>query len=404
MRSRSSPHAQFGESLRIAVITAGVTAPPRDGVSSFIASSLKILASLGHTPVLVALRDPSTDGHVADHYEAVEFRERWVAMPGPGVMRAMGRRTRSIFSPIPAWQSIWAQGWLQKWVQGSTEELEAELVIAMGIGASVASRSIAQPSGLVLFGLPFEDAAMARVDRISRLSTRWMEGKELYRHEAIAAVNPEEAQLLQNRWQGINPLVLPLVAGAPGFARGSSEPKVLFVGDWNYSPNREGLVTFLRQAMSEVWTVHPSAKLVLAGKASFEVAFASRCDSRVVVAGEYEYLADLAGDVTVAVLPLVSSSGIRTRVIEILANGIPLVATRTATQGFELGQDECRLVSSVHEMADAVSDLLGSAELRGSMRQAGLRFVEGQASPHAAREQWASFIRVIHPRTDKSYV
>ena len=112
--------------------------------------------------------------------------------------------------------------------------------------------------------------------------------------------------------------------------RPSPDPVVLLVGSFDYGPNRRGLQWLVEQVMPAVWRGRPDARLRGAGR------WLGRPwdpgDSRVEVLGFVPDLAAAYAGARCCVAPLVVGGGTPLKVVEALAYGLPLVATKTAVR------------------------------------------------------------------------
>jgi GT2 family glycosyltransferase len=122
---------------------------------------------------------------------------------------------------------------------------------------------------------------------------------------------------------------------APDAAAGMGKDMV-FVGSYNHGPNREGIDWFLR----EVWPLTrmqlPEARLHVVGS-GFENATFPNIDSHIVVHGQVtdQTLDYLYATCKLSIAPLLAGAGIKGKLIEACARGIPCVGTAAAWQGLQ---------------------------------------------------------------------
>jgi len=109
-------------------------------------------------------------------------------------------------------------------------------------------------------------------------------------------------------------------------------PEVLFVGDFTYAPNREGL-RLLGRVLPRVWEAVPDLRLVVAGRAAQAPPDA---DPRVSILGFVDDLAPLYARAACAVVPLVTGGGSPLKFVEALAYGVPVVSTPRGAGGLEV--------------------------------------------------------------------
>ena len=109
-----------------------------------------------------------------------------------------------------------------------------------------------------------------------------------------------------------------------------SNTKSLFhIGAMDWAPNVEGIQWFI----DEVWnSQHTEIKLHLAGKALTDNTLSNLNDS-ITNHGEVDSALDFMRSYGVMVVPLLSGGGIRIKILEAMAMGIPVIATKTALEG-----------------------------------------------------------------------
>jgi glycosyltransferase involved in cell wall biosynthesis len=144
--------------------------------------------------------------------------------------------------------------------------------------------------------------------------------------------------------------------------------------------------------MPSVWTTCANAELVFAGSGTSMIP-GIQADERVRFWGPYETLSEVANLATVSVLPLVTAGGVRTRVFEFLASGVPVVATPAAVAGLALTNSECAVESDWPSFARRIVELLQRSDARRSMRESGHEFLRRVADPDLVANEWDAALR-----------
>jgi glycosyltransferase involved in cell wall biosynthesis len=154
-----------------------------------------------------------------------------------------------------------------------------------------------------------------------------------------------------------------------------SEQRAIFVASFRYTPNRNGLRFLIEEVFPLVWAELPRARLALVG-AGLEQPPSE--DPRVETLGFVENLADAYASASCAVVPLLQSGGTPLKLIEALAYGLPVIATRLAASGLALRDGEhCLLADDAAAYASALIGVLrdGAPELaRGGRKLAAERY------------------------------
>lgn len=139
------------------------------------------------------------------------------------------------------------------------------------------------------------------------------------------------------------------------YGRIAAQPLAIFVANFRYEPNRDGLAFLLDQVFPRVWEHLPDARLALVG-AGLERSIA---DSRVETLGFVEDLATVYHRCRCAVVPLRQGAGTPLKFIEALAYGMPVVATPRAASGLEVAHGEdCLIADGAEAFATALIGVL----------------------------------------------
>jgi len=120
----------------------------------------------------------------------------------------------------------------------------------------------------------------------------------------------------------------------------------------NFPPNRDGLTWFLRTCRDQVLDAIPDFRLLLVGRGSDKpIAEAAGWADHVQPLGWVEDLDEILLSAAGLLSPLRIGSGIKIKVLEALARGLPVVATRHGVLGLDVGADDGFLI------ADTPTDL-----------------------------------------------
>jgi hypothetical protein len=132
----------------------------------------------------------------------------------------------------------------------------------------------------------------------------------------------------------------------------SDRSDILFVGSYNHPPNREAMANFLDNIWPDILTQLPKATLHLCGS-GFENA-ESLAGANVVRHGMVsdQTLAYLYSISRVSIAPLLTGAGMKGKVIESCAHGVPCVGTELAWQGIPLPEEYAHLSGHISTYAE----------------------------------------------------
>ena len=141
----------------------------------------------------------------------------------------------------------------------------------------------------------------------------------------------------------------------------------------------ERLVT---RTMPTVWSRFPDAECwIIGSNPGPAVSEIARKDRRVVLTGHVEDVSSLLSTLTVVACPFAGRYGFRSRIIELLATGVPVVATSDAVSGMGLEDGAGVTLRDLdEEIAHECIRLAGSAQFARHQSLQGRALVEDQFS------------------------
>ena len=157
------------------------------------------------------------------------------------------------------------------------------------------------------------------------------------------------------------------IPGEPLSATGHGEPTVAFVGGYRHPPNADAALRLIGSIMPDVRSRVPGMRLKLVG-ADPTPAMREAAGALDEVTGPVPRVEPLVDAAAVVALPIRLGGGMRVKLLEALAAGKAIVASRLAAAGLDLrdGQ-ELLLAETDAEFADAIARLAGDEALREAL-------------------------------------
>jgi glycosyltransferase involved in cell wall biosynthesis len=215
------------------------------------------------------------------------------------------------------------------------------------------------------------------------------------RFDGVAFTSAPDEQRARSLVPSLRSRVVPNAVDVEFFRPRSDDPPsdgctVLFFGTFNYFPNRDGVLFFLREVWPKLLASHPQARLKIVGADPPPEVLAYK-GPRVDVAGQVEDLRPHLAEAAVAIAPLLVGGGTRLKIVEAMAMAKPVVSTRLGAEGINATPDrEILLADDPEAFAAAVGRILDDSELRARMGQAARALVEARFSWDAATEHLES--------------
>jgi len=137
---------------------------------------------------------------------------------------------------------------------------------------------------------------------------------------------------------------------------------LLFLGSFRHPPNVEALNWFVGEVFPRVRQREPRARLIVIGSDP-PPRHALPDEGTIELVGFVEDVREPLGRYAVFVCPILSGSGVRVKLLEAFAAGIPVVSTRLGAEGLAAKDgDLCALADDAAGFADRVVDLLQQPE------------------------------------------
>jgi GT2 family glycosyltransferase/glycosyltransferase involved in cell wall biosynthesis len=233
----------------------------------------------------------------------------------------------------------------------------------------------------------------AQLTRDAEMRQRAEEKRQL-EHELIEqadetwVVSPVEQRLLRQEWPGKSIQLVSNIVDVPG----SRTPFALrrdwlFIGGFQHRPNIDAVLFFVQKIYPLVSKQLRDAKFYILGdKAPPEIV--ALATERIIVAGLQRDVRPFFDTVKLSVAPLRFGAGVKGKINQSMAFGVPVVATSLAVEGMELTDHEDILVADEPEdFARALIELYEAEELWKRLSENGIRKTRELYSPDAARKK-----------------
>ncbi len=354
------------ERLRVLFVSPYPICPPIHGGGVFMLGTLRELAKLAEVHVIALLELPEqreANESLREFCASAELPVRPVGVLGASASIAP-HAVREFADPDTEWL-IHRQMYLRKidvlqleytpLVQyaGRFERL-ASVVFEHDIYFQSIARSLAHASNVPRSKAAFEYLRALRYELKHLPDCDHVQVCTRENREYLASYLPRFADHIQDGLRaGID-------AQQFTFGAGGREPNtILFIGGFRHTPNLTGIRWFVRSVLARILERRPDARLVIAGPEAPPGDLLEKTGPAVEWLGFVEDIRPELARRAVFVCPILSGSGVRVKLLEAFASGIPVVSTRIGAEGLARKDGEfCALADEPEEFAVKVVEIL----------------------------------------------
>jgi len=155
------------------------------------------------------------------------------------------------------------------------------------------------------------------------------------------------------------------------------DASLVFVGTLDYLPCDLAIQHFLKSILPIIHKTQPSCRFYIVGNnPSNEVRRLASSSNNVILTGKVPDVRPYLASSHVCVVPILSGSGTRLKILEAMAMQIPVVSTTIGAEGLRVHNGEnILLADSAEEFAQSVVRLIDDAQLAQHIRENGLKLV-----------------------------
>ena len=382
---------------RALIVSEDLTFRERAGNSAYLAAFCLLLRSLGYrVSILVYGSTPSRtwrSGIEPQYLAAVDDILARNTLRVGRYFLSMRLRTwlRILFGPAKAvaragraailkrgprytpWELAWPNERETNWVRKHIGKFNPDLLIANYFNAAPIFGEFDRPCKKAILvhdvfssrresyraaGLPFDIDQTAPAREIEAFA----------KADLCLTITPSEADFIRRACPRTLTAVLPHVLDAA--ARSETQPsgeRCIFVGSNNDS-NRRGAAWLLREVWPQVLKRRPNARLRLIGRMPLEPSLPL---DGVEVAGLVGDLDAEYSQAKLALVPLLAGSGLKIKLVEALAHGVPVVATTCGAEGVPMASSRfLQIHDDAAPFAAAICEMIAASDWRTRSRAA----------------------------------
>ena len=180
----------------------------------------------------------------------------------------------------------------------------------------------------------------------------------------------------------------------------SQRDGMLFVGGFNHPPNVDGITHFASDCFPLIEQESPDIHLYVVGSDPPEEVLALR-SQKIEVTGYVDDLAPYFESCRVFVAPLRYGAGVKGKVVQSMAHGVPVVTTAIGAEGLDLVDGENALIADdPREFADKVVLLCSDETLWYKLSRNSMSHAQNNFSYRVAKEKLGAILSQWHSQHD----
>jgi GT2 family glycosyltransferase/glycosyltransferase involved in cell wall biosynthesis len=204
--------------------------------------------------------------------------------------------------------------------------------------------------------------------------------------DALIAVTEEDAAVLRKEVGYEKPIwVIPNIHPVEKTPKGfEGRNGLLFIGNFVHPPNSDAMYYFCNQILPLIRKKLPDIYLYIVGGNSNVLVQHLQSDDRVIVTGYVPSTKPFLDHCKLSVNPLRYGAGMKGKIGEAMAHGLPVITSPIGAEGFNLQPGTHALVEdSPEEFANAVIMAYSVESLWNQLSANGLKLIEERYSPEA---------------------
>jgi GT2 family glycosyltransferase/glycosyltransferase involved in cell wall biosynthesis len=218
--------------------------------------------------------------------------------------------------------------------------------------------------------------------------TRQQEYELIDQSDETWVVSTTEQQLLQQKWPEKSIQLVSNIVDVPGSSTSFALRRDwLFIGSFQHPPNIDAVLFFVQKIYPLVSDHLRDAKFYIIGdKVPPEIV--ALATERIVVAGLQRDVRPFFDSVKLSVAPLRFGAGVKGKINQSMAFGVPVVATSIAVEGTQFrNREEILVADEPEEFAQALIELYESEALWNRLSENGIRTTRALYSTDAASKK-----------------
>ena len=206
--------------------------------------------------------------------------------------------------------------------------------------------------------------------------------------DRVLVVSPYEKLLLENKGYAAKVAVLPNIhEKMPCKTPFSQREGIMFIGGFRHNPNEDGIIWFVEKIFPLISKAQPKIALTIVGNNPTKKVLSYRSDC-IIVTGYMENVTPYFEKSKLSVCPLRYGAGIKGKIGQSMAHGLPVVTTNIGAEGMGLTDNENVLIADNEDLfAEKVLNLYNCKELWERISSNSQKFIDDHFSFEAVKKK-----------------
>ncbi len=198
--------------------------------------------------------------------------------------------------------------------------------------------------------------------------------------DAFAAISEPDYHFFATQYGNLPGTILPLGINIDDYPDDeeympSDVPELFHVGSMNWRPNVEGIEFFLDEVWPLVLERFPKITFTIAGRC-IPTAISQRTDPNLIIAGEVPSANEFILSKDIMIVPILSGSGVRVKIIEGMALGKTIITTTIGAEGLAVENGKNILIADTpEEFVEAISKCVHTPDICAILGENARNFV-----------------------------
>ena len=227
--------------------------------------------------------------------------------------------------------------------------------------------------------LPHEVEFMEKISR--------QEIYDLNCYDTVVTLTDVDRKELQSAGVTVPIVVSPASVNAQLMDYAGWNGKITFIGGYGHTPNQEGMDWFINKIIPLInWEKYPGTSVQIIGGGWPSSYNNEALPVKVECKGFVQDLAQVAKG-SIMIVPILSGSGMRMKILEAAAMGLPMITTTVGVEGLDFENEKsCIIADTPQEFAMAVDKLMENELLRRRLTDTARVVYERKYSAKATSE------------------